>query len=242
MVSPSSEKPIVERRTHSFNRTQVTCIESLQQHNEHTGALIAALGYQDGTLLVVDFRSFQVLHRLQGHIDEIQSVSWQPLAESIDSTDKFENETVTLATSSKDSTIRLWTISTGTHDKHECTQVLNAALTKQKANAADRTRIWVPLCFDPIDHDCLYSATPSGELIQWHQVEKRWIRKRQHKGQGHGRCVFSLHMHIQNPTVMLSSSIDRIVSFVQKSQQGNNYKKIMHRLEYGILRHLKQLV
>jgi WD40 repeat protein len=119
-----------------FTTQQLTIIQFLKQ----TGitclkfsfdSLFLAIGYQNGVILIVNISTLEIFHKLFGHEEEIQSLSWRNSKEHI------------LASSSKDKMIRIWKL---TEKDFECTSVLK---TESKNNSSVDKRTWISCCFNP---------------------------------------------------------------------------------------------
>lgn len=93
----------------------------------------------------MDISTFEVLYRLHGHIDDVQSLSWRPLKskavaltnaeeskdeeqqdteEPANKKRKLEDSNVFLASGSKDKTIRVWKMDKTVKDSQECVSIL----------------------------------------------------------------------------------------------------------------------
>lgn len=75
---------------------------------------LLCVGYQSGDVLLVDPNSGTLLKRLAGHVDGIQCVSWRDECSSIAPQHSTMGDSpLTLATSSRDKSIRIWSVSPG---------------------------------------------------------------------------------------------------------------------------------
>jgi WD40 repeat protein len=121
---------------HFLKQTGITCLKF-----SICNPSFIAIGYQNGVILIVNIETLEIVHKLFGHEEEIQSLSWKNSKERI------------LASSSKDKMIRIWKLSD--HD-FECTSLLK---TESKNNMPMDKRIWISCCFNPHSPKMLISSS-----------------------------------------------------------------------------------
>ncbi|TYZ63822.1 hypothetical protein PybrP1_007354 [[Pythium] brassicae (nom. inval.)] len=113
----------------------------------HDAALVA-VGYRSGVLCLVDVLQQTVRHRLAGHDQEVQGLAWRRASSS-----SAPADSVLLASSSRDRTIKVWRVwptATATA-KDETLPRLEITLTlpkpKQPASYSQAKRLWLPIAW-----------------------------------------------------------------------------------------------
>ncbi|KAL4109534.1 hypothetical protein PRIC1_001233 [Phytophthora ramorum] len=163
----------------------------------HDKALVA-VGYRSGVLCLVDAAQGTVRHRLDGHDQEVQCVTWKPPVEASHSS--IEDETsskdpggagreVWLASSSRDKTIKVWKIALNAAEEPALEQVLRLPTGKQGMSFTQTKQLWLPVTWStnsPPGKHCLWSGSFDGSLFRWEwnatkaedQAKKapRWLR------------------------------------------------------------------
>ncbi|KAL4137569.1 hypothetical protein PRIC2_001088 [Phytophthora ramorum] len=144
----------------------------------HDKALVA-VGYRSGVLCLVDAAQGTVRHRLDGHDQEVQCVTWKPPVEASHSS--IEDETsskdpggagreVWLASSSRDKTIKVWKIALNAAEEPALEQVLRLPTGKQGMSFTQTKQLWLPVTWStnsPPGKHCLWSGSFDGSLFRW---------------------------------------------------------------------------
>eukprot|EP00729_Bicosta_minor_P012932 gene12932-27198_t len=154
------------------------------------GAVLLAVGYKGGGIAVLDFSSgttASVLHRLKGHAQDVQCLSWRPIFDHRDVTahprdrseqreekqDEDEDEgeekkktkqSMVLCSSGKDRTIKLWTITADTGVETR-SWPLPAGRNKRSGGRDSRERVWLTHTW--AGADTLVSTSHGGDLLRW---------------------------------------------------------------------------
>eukprot|EP01080_Neovahlkampfia_damariscottae_P001924 gene1924-1064_t len=164
---------------------------------------IIAIGYKNGVIIILNLLNFDILFKLYGHEDEIQSLSW-----------KYSMKNKILASSSKDKTIRIWKLN---ENDFECCSILKLSNNEKRMNKNENTTCWISLKFNQhfknilISSSCLNDQSGNDiNLIEWTindengKIEKKKIFLNAHK-----RLIFSLNFHLKQKYLLITSSMDR---------------------------------
>lgn len=181
---------------------------------------VAALGYHSGLVVLVNFTRSEVLCKLAGHEEEIQSMAWSPVAAPAGAGEDISGM---LSTSSKDKTIRLWEVSHGCvsdlKGSADCISTLTVPKPAGALTPQQKTRLWVACTWVCLDGSApsLVTTGYTGDLVIWSLEKKPTSRWRPQKlGAGHSRPVFSVlalrtDMQSLKTDVLLTVSMDRLV-------------------------------
>ncbi|KAL3672155.1 hypothetical protein V7S43_002818 [Phytophthora oleae] len=186
----------------------------------HDKALVA-VGYRSGVLCLVDAVQGTVRHRLSGHDQEVQCVTWKSTG------DDAANVEVWLASSSRDKTIKVWKVTASEEPALE--QTLRLPSGKQGMSFTQTKQLWLPVTWTTAmarGKHSLWSGSFDGSLLRWEWsadwstvAEKKGINRRISckpvvvKG-GHSRMLFGIVMVPPPPSEydgvsMLTVSLDR---------------------------------
>lgn len=187
---------------------------------------VVAVGFRSGALCIVDVLQQMICHRLDGHDQEVQCVVWKQPPQ--------DTETLWLASSSRDRTIKVWR--TSSESGPELEQVLTLPKTSQTTSYQQSKRLWLPVAWSYADKDHgerdsdqagrqkhrLWSGSYDGALLLWEwdrknlQSKQRAVAvKPQAVKNGHNRLIFNIvtlpsHARVAMQTsLMLTVSLDR---------------------------------
>uniref|UniRef100_A0AAV2J952 Gem (nuclear organelle) associated protein 5 n=1 Tax=Knipowitschia caucasica TaxID=637954 RepID=A0AAV2J952_KNICA len=185
-----------------------------------------AIGYKDGMIVLIDVsKKGEVLHRLRGHDNEIQSLCWSPEpGEGIldgptedseaDDTGGVLGEGCLLASGSRDQTLRIWST-----DRGKSIVTLKLPYLKKRGSVMDtgvRERLWLHVHWPKGRRTQVISSSFSGELLLWElakTAKQKWsVFGTTSDGQNHNRIVFNTSsVQLQEQQLLLSTSMDREV-------------------------------
>ncbi|KAG9289192.1 hypothetical protein G9A89_022501 [Geosiphon pyriformis] len=161
----------------SLLKSPIYCIQGSPNH-ENT----FAFGFQNGSILIVNITSdlkHKVLYNLQGHDQEIHSLSWQKLSEIT-----LDQKWGLLVSGSRDKTIKVWNVS-----EEVAIKSITLPQPSQKLTEQQKSRLWLALSWLPGSNK-IVSSSFMGNLILWDldsgKPQYRWF------GKGHNRSVFSI--------------------------------------------------
>ena len=123
----------------------VQCVPSIASH-----ILIA---YQNGVILLVNWRTGQVIHRLLGHTDHVCSLSFSPTTTT---------SIPYVVSGSKDRTVRFWSLSSG-----RCLMSIPLDVSKGKARRGPKEswqRFWAAVAWNPYDPLQVAVSSHSGDI------------------------------------------------------------------------------
>lgn len=153
-----------------------------------TLAEIAAVGYNNGTVIILNIRSGKILFRAAGCSDEIQNLAFSPPS--------LHDGSCYLVYASKDKTLGLLSI-----DVSSTVQQLGT----HKIGKGDPNRSWTSLCW--LDSTKFLSSTSSGDILAWtapKMTSTKWVH-------AHPRAIFQLVPCLAINTV-ISISMDRNIN------------------------------
>lgn len=159
----------------------------------HDKALVA-VGYRSGVLCVVDVLRGAVRHRLAGHDQEVQCVTWRLSTAS--------TEGVLLASSSRDRSIKVWRVASAAAQDEtppSLERVLTLPKAKQASSYSQAKRLWLPVAWSydgaPASSKLrLWSGSFDGNLFawEWEDGAKPQACKPVVVKNGHSRLLFSI--------------------------------------------------
>lgn len=122
---------------------------------------LVVIGYQSGSIAIVNVVTGEVVQRLVGHVDEIHAIDWAPVmapdqkdeGEESKSDDGAGVTSIYLLTSSKDKTIRVW-------DAVDYSLVTTLQIPKPTGqyHEGQKTRVWITACFSPTNPHIIISS------------------------------------------------------------------------------------
>ena len=172
-------------------KESVISLASAQASTDGSSAVLVAVGYKGGGIAVLDFSSgttAAVLHRLKGHAQDVQCLSWRPTYEAeADEVggeqpqphappqphevpqpqphlQKLEQQPMVLCSSGKDRTIKMWTITADVAVETR-SWPLPPGRNKRSGGRDSRERVWLTHAWAGVD--TLISTSHGGDLLRW---------------------------------------------------------------------------
>ncbi|KAL1925007.1 uncharacterized protein VTP21DRAFT_4661 [Calcarisporiella thermophila] len=174
----------------SFLSSAVYCLAAFSD--------MVAVGYQNGTIAILKAKMEEIsaLYQLQGHDDEIHSLSWQPPIS--------EARVPYLSSGARDKTIRIW-------DVPEEKELHNFSLPKAKGHYTEqqKSRLWVTTTWSLSNPNILFSSSYMGDLLSWNINARR--EKPEKFGEAHSRCIFKILM-TEGGKQLITISMDRQIA------------------------------
>lgn len=196
---------------------------------------LVAVGYRSGVLCLVDVMQGVIRHKLEGHEQEVQCVAWKPadptraVVNDVETNEK--DDVMWLASSSRDKTIKMWSIRVDAAVKPDLDRVLRLPTSKQGMAFSQTKQLWLPVAWNRRDQTStdkfsLWSGSFDGSLLLWEWSNSnagdsvkpansnRRCKPVVVKG-GHSRMLFAIvmappHESIGSEAVsMLTVSLDR---------------------------------
>ena len=150
---------------------------------------LAAVGYNNGTVLILNIRSGKILFRASGCSDEVQSLAFSPPLP--------HDGSCFLAYASKDKILGLLSIDGSGSSIQQC-----GTHKSGKSSGHDSNRSWTTVCW--LDHSKFLSSTPSGDIFVWTApklTSSKWVH-------AHSRTIFQL-VPCRAFNMIVSISMDR---------------------------------
>lgn len=177
----------------------------------------AVVGYQNGTLILLDILTGVIVHRLIGHLDEIQCLCWSPKYEKplVEEESSKINENgekedyVLLVTSSRDKSIKLWEVS-----NNVCKLYKSFSLPKKSGSYHDsqRARTWISLSWPAhgslMGNSKFFYSNEKGELFTY-DIKKHSSKK---FASAHSRTIFDISYPPTDESYIITCSMDRKIS------------------------------
>uniref|UniRef100_H2YVE0 Uncharacterized protein n=1 Tax=Ciona savignyi TaxID=51511 RepID=H2YVE0_CIOSA len=187
---------------------------------------LVAVGYKSGAASVIDIRkNGNVIRKLRGHGNEIHSLVWSafPTEDIYPSnqdtngqiTNEKENFQSIIVTSSKDRTIRLWSLSRG-----KCLRIIKLPTKPSKGlliylKIDNTSRLFVALHWPKDSASRFLSSSYNGDVILWDIMasDKEHFTVLSHGATelGHTRIVFNIASGLDPSSTIITTSMDRTI-------------------------------
>uniref|UniRef100_F6ZHD7 Uncharacterized protein n=1 Tax=Ciona intestinalis TaxID=7719 RepID=F6ZHD7_CIOIN len=194
----------------------------------HHHSNLVAVGYKSGAVSIIDIRkNGNVIRKLRGHGNEIHSIVWSaspsedifvskldsPNNQTVNEHDSFQSIVVT---SSKDRTLRLWSLSKG-----KCIKIIKLpskpSKDKGRRISEDSSRLYVALHWPKSLRSKFLSCSYNGDIILWDvsMAEKEQYKILSHSATelGHQRIVFNISSGLDPTKNIITTSMDRCIKY-----------------------------